>query len=254
MSRCVYCMTGFVLTLLAIFIACFTAFTLLLVDDSLHESFGSNPLNTSGNAGCAPNEQDPELGTWVAPEEVRKTCKYYLSGFDNEQRPVWIVDYGNWDLNTLLDDDELEQALEHYIQQIVYRIECSFTIKNSTVRSWVLISDLGGKSEWSTLPFAVKMARKLTRFSDTVAYGYVFNMTWVSHAFVTSAKAFLGPAINRTKLYSIDTPSSEWQSSILSQIPADQLPKQFGGITNFTPYLSFEQIPNVLIPKPSSES
>ncbi|CAG7825412.1 unnamed protein product [Allacma fusca] len=30
---------------------------------------------------------DPELGKWKSPEELERLCPYYLSGFDEEERP-----------------------------------------------------------------------------------------------------------------------------------------------------------------------
>ena len=33
---------------------------------------------------------------WVAPKEIRKWFPYYLSGYDENGSPLYVIEYGNW--------------------------------------------------------------------------------------------------------------------------------------------------------------
>ncbi|CAG7717056.1 unnamed protein product, partial [Allacma fusca] len=64
-----------------------------------------------------------DLGTWKAPAEIQLNFPYYLSGYDTNNRPIWIFEVGKYPFNTYIKKGpETVQILATYFDQIGYRV------------------------------------------------------------------------------------------------------------------------------------
>ncbi|CAG7818942.1 unnamed protein product [Allacma fusca] len=62
-----------------------------------------------------------DYDTWTPPEDIAKSYPYYLSGFDDQNRPIWVLEFGKWDIRSgLLKDEEHEKALDKHIDQATW--------------------------------------------------------------------------------------------------------------------------------------
>ncbi|CAG7825094.1 unnamed protein product, partial [Allacma fusca] len=73
-----------------------------------------------------------DFETWEAPDYIRKNYPYYLSGFDDENRPIWIIEFGRYNLLKLFEGgDEPLKAFNKYAQQAFYRVLKSVKLRST---------------------------------------------------------------------------------------------------------------------------
>ncbi|CAG7831926.1 unnamed protein product [Allacma fusca] len=89
-----------------------------------------------------------DLDKWEPPVEFSQMFPYYLSGFDYENRPIWVVEVGKWDLRSVIErGPEWEKLFDTYADKILWEFWNSTNIKTTLefpVKDGVLIVDFDG--------------------------------------------------------------------------------------------------------------
>ncbi|CAG7837196.1 unnamed protein product, partial [Allacma fusca] len=93
---------------------------------------------------------EEDYDTWEAPAGIQKNYPYYLSGFDDDGRPIWVVEIGKWDIKSAVErGEEWEKIFTKYCNQWLYRVIQSVGLKSTeenTVKEAITIHDYEGFS------------------------------------------------------------------------------------------------------------
>ncbi|CAG7818201.1 unnamed protein product, partial [Allacma fusca] len=171
------------------------------------------------------------LVEWKAPEEIIKKYPYYWSGYDFDGRPLWILEFGKWNVRSIAESDKGTLDLFNiYIDQVVYNafqsISHNLTVETSS--EVIAIVDMEG---WSTSQVSranVAYLAKVFNYLVPTLYKYLYhvyiiNTNFVAESMINSLRPILGSLMERVEI--MGTLKSKWLPRILSQIPQDQLPQ-----------------------------
>ncbi|CAG7823792.1 unnamed protein product [Allacma fusca] len=202
-------------------------------------------LGISGNVWAQFNSSDlisaifqgEDLDAWVTPKELQNAFPYYLSGFDEDCRPIWVGLLGRWDLSKFISKGESSaKAMEKFIQQAVYRIVTS--TKNipsgcGPVSGIVIIYDTDGFNyrqitSGETISFFFNACRVyvplIVQYFECV---YFVNTNFMFRGLLRTARPIMGSVMERVEIYG--TRKATWVPKLLKKLPRDQLPPTFGG-------------------------
>ncbi|CAG7716713.1 unnamed protein product [Allacma fusca] len=195
----------------------------------------------------AEDNSENDFDTWEAPLEIRKNFVYYLSGFDDENRPIWIGEVGKWPVRDIFDaqDPEKEKALYKYIDQALYRYNQSLSLRSTPenpVNEGSVILDLDGfelrtLSHSKSIKFGLDKAHDVVIVANRMAYGFMINMNYFAYKLIDILKPILGPGLERTELFG--TNNVTWIPSLLDKFPKKSLPKFYGGDEDFKPVVVY---------------
>ncbi|CAG7784916.1 unnamed protein product [Allacma fusca] len=173
---------------------------------------------------------EAELENWEAPDEIQTQLPYYLSGYDEHGRPIWIFEAGKYPLQSLLDKGpETEAVMEKYIMQAGLRMTKSANDKNPDNDLQDVIFDFEGFeirqfANPRTIAFIIEMVQKLNLHEGDSGDNIVFiNVSPAMKSILTVAKQGFGQLFD--KLVILGTDKSEWEEKFLKMFPADQLPE-----------------------------
>ncbi|CAG7817725.1 unnamed protein product, partial [Allacma fusca] len=86
--------------------------------------------------------------SWIAPKELQEEFPYYLSGYDYEDQPVWIMEVGKFNLRKYIErGPEGEKNVTTYLFQAVHRVFKSMLDKDTPereIRGAFIIGDCDG--------------------------------------------------------------------------------------------------------------
>ncbi|CAG7719313.1 unnamed protein product, partial [Allacma fusca] len=144
--------------------------------------------------------QNAVLERWKAPKEITDKFPYYVSGFDFDGRPVFIMEIGKWPIRYIVEKGGQDVKNLDSLTQLVHA---------------------------PTLQYILRHFASFQRIQDSFAYGYYVNVNAVASQFITMAKPLLGSALERVEISG--TQKSSWIPKLLRTISADQLPPWYGG-------------------------
>ncbi|CAG7835491.1 unnamed protein product [Allacma fusca] len=183
-----------------------------------------------------------DLDTWEAPPEIRNNFVYYLSGFDFEDRPIWIAETGKWDARKIFDaGGEQLKMLNKHIDQALYRYNQSLSIRStpeSPVTEGVVLLDMEGYDmrqlgHTRTIQWVFKKAHDVEVVARRMAKGFMINVNFIGERLINILKPVLGPSLARTDIYG--TNNGTWIPKLLRHLPKESLPAFYGGSADFVP-------------------
>ncbi|CAG7824299.1 unnamed protein product [Allacma fusca] len=137
--------------------------------------------------------------------EKYKAFRYYVSGFDYEDRPVVIMDWGKWDLAWLVSHPDLSDKLlrnyENYVEELVsgnFTRKLSHFLPNGyNSDQIVIIKDYDGLDvrqvyTSASVKFAMELLTKMRRCFHSVAYGFMVNSNPLTYQLIEMAKPLAG--------------------------------------------------------------
>ncbi|CAG7786698.1 unnamed protein product [Allacma fusca] len=185
---------------------------------------------------------DPELEIWESPEELLRECPYYLSGFDEENRPIWILEFGVWPTKDILARGrEWEDAYKKYVNKMYQNIFNSVTLRATTenpVKEVNLIMDLDKYTirHFSSIKAASFATKTLQLLAAGAKLGHVVcivNANSFSQVVLNFVRPVLGSALERVEIFGSN--KNSWIPKLLKLLPKDQLSEKYGGRKDFKP-------------------
>ncbi|CAG7834556.1 unnamed protein product [Allacma fusca] len=84
------------------------------------------------SGGIESNFIREEVRTWKSPDHLRKNYPYYLSGYDEEEKPIWVLELGKWDVQRIaLNGNKTIPDFSNYVDKAIFNILQSLDL-NST--------------------------------------------------------------------------------------------------------------------------
>ncbi|CAG7639361.1 unnamed protein product [Allacma fusca] len=183
-----------------------------------------------------------DLDTWEPPKDISKNYPYYLSGFDIENRPVWVLEFGKWDVPVLIArGEDWEEALSKHIDQWLWKMYNSTGLRGSPdalVKDVVAIIDMDGYNirqinSAKAVAFVLRKMKTIT-IALQFAYGaYVVNANFFARNLLNLLRPIMGSEFEHLQIYG--TNPSKYQPVLLKHIPRDQIPQWYGGLKDFKP-------------------
>ncbi|CAG7816644.1 unnamed protein product [Allacma fusca] len=184
-------------------------------------------------------EADNEILQWKAPEYMTKTFPYYLSGYDYDGAPVWIIELGHWDVRSIVEGgDSLLKEFDRYVDQGLAIIKASG--QNNSTDGYVLIIDGDGYGlrQASNIRTVYKMIDVIRKFANDAVdgglkYAFAINVNYVAENMWGVLKPTAASLTRNFEVFG--TNSKVWVPKLLKQIPKDQLPEIYGGSKDHLP-------------------
>ncbi|KAI9872474.1 MAG: cytosolic factor, phosphatidylinositol/phosphatidylcholine transfer protein [Pleopsidium flavum] len=168
--------------------------------------------------------------------EKPKVFEYYPQYYhktDKDGRPVYIEQLGKIDLNAMYKittgDRMLQNLVVEYEKVTDPRLPACSRKAGSLLETCCTIMDLKGVgvSRVSSVYSYVKQASAISQnyYPERLGKLYLINAPWGFSSVFSVVKGFLDPVT----VQKIHVLGSGYQHELLSQVPAENLPKQFGG-------------------------
>ncbi|CAG7716192.1 unnamed protein product [Allacma fusca] len=138
-----------------------------------------------------------DLETWVAPKEFLKDFPYYLSGFDEEDHPIWVLEFGRWDIRTTVERGPKSQAkFDKYVDQAVMIIYNS-SIPDDGINPVIGIVDFEGYnlrqlSSAKTLEYIIQKLRLILIALTNLQSAYFINVNFFAEKILNLVRPVLG--------------------------------------------------------------
>ncbi|CCE87015.1 Piso0_005547 [Millerozyma farinosa CBS 7064] len=174
-------------------------------------------------------------------EEKPIVAKYYPQYYhkiDKEGRPVYIEELGKVNLNEMLKITTQERMLKNLVWEyesfVTYRLPACSRLKGHLVETSCTIMDLKGISISSAYQVVgyVREASNIGQnyYPERMGKFYLINAPFGFSTAFKLFKPFLDP-VTVSKIFIL---GSSYQKELLKQIPAENLPKKFGGSSDVT--------------------
>ncbi|CCE85908.1 Piso0_005547 [Millerozyma farinosa CBS 7064] len=174
-------------------------------------------------------------------EEKPLVAKYYPQYYhkiDKEGRPVYIEELGKVNLNEMLKITSQERMLKNLVWEyesfVTYRLPACSRLKGHLVETSCTIMDLKGISISSAYQVVgyVREASNIGQnyYPERMGKFYLINAPFGFSTAFKLFKPFLDP-VTVSKIFIL---GSSYQKELLKQIPAENLPKKFGGSSDVT--------------------
>jgi len=165
--------------------------------------------------------------------EVDKYYPQYYHKTDKDGRPIYIQQLGKLDVTALYNittqDRMLKQLVHEYETFVTERIPASSKAIGHPVETTCSILDLHNVSlvSFYKVKEYVNAASAIgqDRYPESMGKFYIINAPWGFSAVWNVIKGWLDPVT----VAKIDILGSSYKDKLLAQIPAENLPKQFGG-------------------------
>lgn len=177
-----------------------------------------------------------DLATWEAPRYIQKSIPYYLAGHDNDDQPIWVLEYGHMDLRSVLErGPEAADFLEKYIKQFAYRMVKSIREKNETgeVNEAVFIMDFEGLSlrQLAYVPSVRFLIRLANAFRDLVlkytGTMLVINTNFVAENLINLVRPIFGDLLAKVEVHG--TNKAKWVPVVRRTYGPENIPEWYGG-------------------------
>lgn len=178
---------------------------------------------------------DEELPKWDYPEksEIFKYYPQYYHKTDKDGRPVYIEQLGGIDLNAMYKITTAERMLTNlaveYERVSDPRLPACSRKAGALLETCCSIMDFKGVGlgKASQVYGYVKQASGLSQnyYPERLGHLYLINTPWGFSTVWSVVKGWLDP-VTVKKIHVL---GSGYQSELLKQVPAENLPKQFGG-------------------------
>jgi hypothetical protein len=172
--------------------------------------------------------------TFTEKEEVDKIYPQYYHKMDKDGRPVYIQRLGKIDINALnaitTQERQLQRFVLEYEKFLSERLPACAHAVGHPVETSCTIMDLAGVgiASFYRVKEYVSLAAKIgqDRYPECMGKFYIINAPW---AFST-VWSIVKPWLDEVTVAKIDIVSSGMvKERLLSQIPAENLPVEFGG-------------------------
>ncbi|KAI0269387.1 CRAL-TRIO domain-containing protein [Gloeopeniophorella convolvens] len=166
-------------------------------------------------------------------EEVNKYYPQYYHKIDKEGRPVYIERVGKLDIKALYaittQERQLQRLVFEYERSLTSRLPASARAVGHPVETFCTILDLGGVSlaNFYRVKDYVMAAASIgqDRYPEIMGRFYIVNAPWAFSA----VWAVVRPWLDEVTVSKIDILGGTYKDKLLAQIPAENLPKEFGG-------------------------
>jgi len=166
-------------------------------------------------------------------EEVDKYYPQYYHKMDKDGRPVYVERLGKLDIPKLYSittqDRQLKRLVYEYEKFLRDRLPACSKAVGHPVETSCTILDLQGVSlsNFYRVKDYVSAAASIgqDRYPECMGKFYIINAPW---AFST-VWTFIKPWLDEVTVSKIDIIGSSYKDKLLAQIPAENLPKEFGG-------------------------
>ncbi|CAG7679907.1 unnamed protein product [Allacma fusca] len=191
------------------------------------------------------NDDENWVDTWEAPKIIKDGFPYYISGHDDDGRPILVMEWGHWDFRSIVEKggENVEHLAKHF-DQIIQRINTGFFTRNIndtddyTNGEMTVIVDMDGLSlRQIMLPknirFLLENVTKIEKCFAKITYGYIINLSTVGWQLISLFKPYLGKFLERMEMYG--TNSQHWKPKLFKRLPPSQLHPVYGGSEGFRP-------------------
>jgi len=183
------------------------------------------------------DEKVDELArTFEFPEkkEVDKYYPQYYHKTDKDGRPIYIEQLGKLDFKALYavttEERLLHRLISEYERSIANRMPASSRAVGHPVETFCTILDLQGVtlSNFYRVKDYVSKTSSIgqNRYPEIMGKFYIINAPW---AFST-VWSFIKGWLDEVTVNKIDIIGTAYKDKLLAQIPAENLPKEFGGL------------------------
>ncbi|KAI0337504.1 hypothetical protein BDW22DRAFT_1339708 [Trametopsis cervina] len=164
---------------------------------------------------------------------VDKYYPQYYHKMDKDGRPVYIEKLGKLDIKALYQittpERQLQRLVFEYEKFLTERLPACSQAVGHPVETSCTILDLGGVSltNFYRVKDYVSQAASIgqDRYPECMGKFYIINAPW---AFST-VWGFIKPWLDEVTVSKIDILGSSYKDKLLSQIPKESLPKEYGG-------------------------
>ncbi|CAG7719173.1 unnamed protein product [Allacma fusca] len=199
--------------------------------------------SVAGEAKIGTQGKNISLDTWISPREISSKFPYYISGFDNENRPIFVIEMGKWDLRTTIEagGKDLED-LELHILQLFYRMEqAGKYFRNGEEQGAEDVAIITDWEDYSllqlasspTVQFFLKHMAGFQRIQEQISYGFFVNANSVASTLINLARPIMGSVMERIEVHG--TQKSRWIPRLLRKFRTSQIPPWYGGQEKFSP-------------------
>ncbi|KZF21915.1 hypothetical protein L228DRAFT_162920 [Xylona heveae TC161] len=165
--------------------------------------------------------------------QVFKYYPQYYHKTDKDGRPVYIEQLGNIDLNAMYKITTAERMLQNLVVEYEKladpRLPACSRKHGHLLETCCTIMDLKGVgiSKAPSVYSYLKQASGISQnyYPERLGKLYIINAPWGFSTVFSVVKSFLDP-VTVSKIFVL---GSGYQSELLSQVPKENLPKQFGG-------------------------
>ncbi|CAG7837472.1 unnamed protein product [Allacma fusca] len=178
------------------------------------------------------------LENWVAPEKIRRGFPYYLSGYDDDDRPIWVLEMGRYNVRQAVEEGgETLQALEMWMQQCAYRVMKSAIGRGTPgdenrILMFLIDADgleLSQLTHLPTLGFFLRQAFVYSKLiQDYLGATIIVNANYVAQWLINLSRPVFGHAMERVEVYG--TNKATWIPQLRRKFPPDAIPPWYGGI------------------------
>ncbi|KAF8350977.1 CRAL-TRIO domain-containing protein [Amanita rubescens] len=166
-------------------------------------------------------------------EQVDKYYPQYYHRMDKEGRPVYIERLGQLDIKNLYavttPERQIKRLVFEYEKFLAERLPACSAARGHPVETSCTILDLGGVSITNFYRVSDYVSKAASigqdRYPETMGKFYIINAPWS----FTAVWAVVKPWLDEVTVSKIQILRSDYTAELLKQIPAENLPKEFGG-------------------------
>ncbi|CAG7720871.1 unnamed protein product [Allacma fusca] len=176
---------------------------------------------------------------------VERKFVYQIFGYDYDNVPVTVWNWGRWDFPWLVKHPEelatLQKNVDDSIEEMLQRVFFPrFRNSSETTDSYVTIIDFDGLSihqffSEDVIKLVLQLFSKLQRVAGGLSYGFILNANHITEQVINMAMPFAGNFLERMEVFG--TKSEKWIPKLLKTIPRNQLPPTYGGNVDFEPFV-----------------
>ncbi|KAI0301923.1 CRAL-TRIO domain-containing protein [Multifurca ochricompacta] len=182
---------------------------------------------------CAETEPLSRTFEFVEKKEVNRYYPQFYHKIDKDGRPVYIERLGKLDIKALYAITSQERLLNRliceYERSMRERLPASSRTVGHPVETFCTIMDLHnvGLSNFYRVKDYVMAASAIgqNRYPEVMGKFYIINAPWAFSA----VWAIIKPWLDEVTVSKIDILGANYKEKLLAQIPAENLPKDFGG-------------------------
>lgn len=195
------------------------------------------PLLTFDTDDWRDEDLTDDLANYVAPLEIQKKFSYYLAGYDENNLPILVAEFGKMDLRGTIEQGvEAQAELFKYAKQVSYRITQmwkKYSTPEQPIDEFVCLIDFEGfqyrqLASLPTFTFLLKLAQTFSKMTAKhMAAGYVINADYLTHQLIRAIKPVFGRVISKVEVFG--TRKSSWLPVVKRALGSHNLPEWYGG-------------------------
>ncbi|CAG7725810.1 unnamed protein product [Allacma fusca] len=147
------------------------------------------------------------LSAWKAPRNFSKALPYYLSGYDEQKRPIWVCEFGKWDIRSFIEKgEESLDTLDKYVDHTLLTIYNSSISKDNKTIMAIGIMDWDGFQESQlfsvqTMNFYIEKTRLIYFVMGHAYHAYLINVNFVARTVLDMTKPILGEEFAKVEVF-----------------------------------------------------